>query len=292
MTLSLSARDLTLRYGAVTALDTLAFTLDEPGVHGLLGRNGSGKTSLLSLVAGLRRPSAGRITIDGEDVFENARAMGRVCLIRESGDMPVDGETVRSVLDFAADMRPRWDEARALELADTFELSLDKKVSALSRGKRAALACTLGIAARAPLTLFDEAYLGMDAPSRYAFYDALLADFMDHPRIIVLSTHLIEEVSKLFERVLIIDDGRLALNENVDTLRGRGVSLTGPAAAVDAAIAGVPVLSSRTLGPTRSVAVYDIPEDARARALEAGLEIGPLPLQDLFIHLTAKEGRK
>lgn len=291
MTLSLSAQSLTLRYGDVTALDNLAFTLAEPGIHGLLGRNGSGKTSLLSLVAGLRRPTSGRILIDGEEVFENARAMGRVCLIRESGDMPVDGETVRSVFDYAASMRPRWDGSLALELADIFELSPKNKVGTLSRGKRAALACTLGIAARAPLTVFDEAYLGMDAPSRYAFYDALLADFMDHPRIIMLSTHLIEEVSKLFERVLIIDGGRLVLNENVDTLRGRGVSLTGPASAVDAALADVPVLSSRTLGPTKSVAVYDIPDAARARALAAGLEIGPLPLQDLFIHLTAKEGR-
>ena len=81
----------------------------------------------------------------------------------------------------------------------------------MSQGQRSALGVILGLASRCPLTIFDESYLGMDAPSRYAFYDELLADYLAYPRTIVLSTHLIEEVSSLFEEVVIIDRGRLLI---------------------------------------------------------------------------------
>lgn len=291
MTLSLSAQNVSLRYGSVPALNDIDFTLAEPGIHGLLGRNGSGKTSLLSLIAGLRKPSAGQILIDGEPVFENESAMGQVCIIRESGDMEIS-DSVAYALEFAAWMRPNWNDALARSLLARFGLDLDKKVSALSRGQRAALASTLGLAARAPLTLFDESYLGMDAPSRQLFYDALLEDYMEHPRVIVLSTHLIEEVAKLFERLLIIDEGRVLHNESAETMRGRGVTITGPAARIDPLVPELTLLNTRELGPTKSIAVRDPSETVLARAREAGLEIGPIPLQDLFIHLTAKGDRK
>ena len=78
-----------------------------------------------------------------------------------------------------------------------------------------------GLAARTPLTIFDESYLGMDAPSRYAFYDELLADYARHPRTVILSTHLIEEFGSLFEEVVMIHHGRLVLHEEADALRAR-----------------------------------------------------------------------
>lgn len=291
MTLSLTARNAGLDFGATSALVDVSFTLDQPGIHGLLGRNGSGKTSLLSLIAGLRKPSRGDVLIDGETVFENERAMGRTCIIRESGDMETS-DSIADALEFTAWMRPDWDAAYATTLLDRFGLDPKKKVSALSRGQRAALASTLGLAARAPLTLFDETYLGMDAPSRQAFYDALLEDFMAHPRIIVLSTHLIEEVAKLFERLLIIHEGRLLHNESAEAMRGRGLTITGPAARLDPLLPELTVLGTRELGSTKSVAVLDPPSEIRARAVAAGLETGPMPLQDLFIHLTAKGDAK
>jgi ABC-2 type transport system ATP-binding protein len=130
----------------------------------------------------------------------------------------------------------------------------------------------------------------MDAPSRYTFYEELLADYLAHPRTILLSTHLIEEVSNLFEEVVIIDRGRLLLHDNVDDLRSRGASVTGPADSVDRFAEGLTVLSSRQLGPTRSVTTYGELDEGRLRqAREAGLEIGPITLQDLFVHLTEAE---
>jgi ABC-2 type transport system ATP-binding protein len=163
-------------------------------------------------------------------------------------------------------------------------------VQTLSRGQKSALGIVVGLASRAPLTMFDESYLGMDAPSRYAFYEELLADYATHPRTIVISTHLIEEVSSLFEEVIIIDEGRLVLHEESDALRGRGVTVTGAADVVDTFVAGLTVLGEQSLGRTKAATVYGKLDETQVRAAKlAGLELGPVALQDLFVHLTRTE---
>jgi len=162
----------------------------------------------------------------------------------------------------------------------------------LSRGKRSALGVVVGLASRAPLTMFDEAYLGLDAPSRYAFYDALLEDYAEHPRTIVLSSHLIEEVERLFERVIILDQGTVLLEEDAEDLRSRGRTVTGPQDEVEAFVTGLRVVGRAQLGRTLQVTVVgDLPPGAEQRAVEAGLELGSVPLQDLFVHLTSKGER-
>jgi ABC-2 type transport system ATP-binding protein len=212
--------------------------------------------------------------------------MAAVALVGPGGD---GGEwKVGDTLEFAAALRPGWDEPYARRLVDQFEIP-NAKIATLSRGKRAALACTLGLAARAPVTMFDEAHLGMDAPTRYAFYDEILSDYLTHPRTIVLSTHHIDEVASLFGRVVILDRGRVLVDSETDTLRGRGVEVVGPSAAVTAFLgdAGIEVLSERRLGGTFAAIAYgDLTDDQRRRAASAGLDLGPLPLQDLFVHLT------
>ncbi|MBB2914522.1 ABC-2 type transport system ATP-binding protein [Streptosporangium becharense] len=284
----IEVEDLVLRYGDVTALDRLTLTLEEGKIYGLLGRNGSGKTSLLSILAAFRRQTAGDVRIGGQPVFENGRLTSRISLIRDAGET-VDIGTAEDALYFAEWLRPGWDADYARSLMDLFGLEPKKNVKEMSKGQRSAMGVVVGLAGRAPLTMFDESYLGMDAPSRYAFYDALLADYMAHPRTIILSTHLIEEVSSLFEEVVIIDRGRLVVHEESQTLLSRGAAVTGPAAQVDAFTGGLTVLGAKELGPTKSAMVYGDLDDARRRkAAESGLELGPIAMQDLFVHLTGE----
>ncbi|MCG5213662.1 ABC transporter ATP-binding protein [Streptosporangium sp. KLBMP 9127] len=288
MTLSIETEALRLDYGSTKALDGLTFSLGGGKIYGLLGRNGSGKTSLLTILAAFRKATAGRALVGGRPVWENAPVTSQVCLIREAGEAAGVG-TADDAFYFAEALRPNWDGEYAARLLDRFEVPRGKNVEQLSLGKRSALGVTLGLASRAPVTMFDESYLGMDAPSRYAFYEELLADFMANPRTVIMSTHLIEEVNALFEEVLIIDRGRLVLQEDTDTLRSRGVSVTGPEEVVDRFVAGLTVLGDKRLGRTRSAMVYgEMGETERRKAVEAGLELGPVALQDLFVHLTAK----
>jgi len=287
MSYAVEVRDLTVRYGRTTAVDQVSLTLQPGLIYGLLGRNGTGKTSLLSTIAAFQRASSGQLLVDGEDPYENARVMAGMCLIREAGDFT--DEKIKDVLAYVAELRTGWDAGFAAELMELFELPQDKKPSQLSRGKRSALGVVVGLASRAPLTMFDEAYLGLDAPSRYAFYDALLADYAEHPRTIVVSSHLIEEVERLFERVIILDEGRVLVDEDAETLRARGVTITGPAAEVEAFTAPLEVVGRKSLGGTLQATVYgELPGDVAARAASAGLELGAVTLQDLFVHLTSR----
>ena len=141
----------------------------------------------------------------------------------------------------------------------------------------------------APLTILDETCLGMDAVARATFYRELLADHLAHPRTIILSTHLIEEVADLLERVIIIDRGRVLLYTETDELRGRGGTVTGP---FEWSTPLRPVMScwaSRALGGVRAVALDWRPAPGEvARGEAAGLTFGPVGIQDLFVHLTSR----
>lgn len=293
LALTVRTEDLSVRFAGVPALDRLDLRLAPGKIHGLLGRNGSGKSTLAATLAGFRRPDEGRVLIEGGDLgtaqepYENAVVTSRVCLIRDSGDL-VDQAPVKHAIGLAASLRPYWDNDVAEELLDRFEIPRNKKIQKLSRGKKSALGVVLGLASRAPLTIFDESYLGMDVPSRHLFYDALLADYAEVPRTIVLSTHLVSEVSTMLEEVVILDNGRLVTQSPVDALRGRGASLVGPAAVVDKFTSGFAVLAEERLGGTKSTTVLgDLDPTLIAQATAAGLEVGPVGLQELFVHLTA-----
>ena len=289
MSLSIEIQNLTVRFGNQAALDELSISLEGGKIYGLLGRNGAGKTTLLSVLGALRKATRGRVLVEGEDPFENPIRMRQICLIREQV-YAVKEDSIKDAFEFASSLRPNWDQEYAERLVKRYDLPLDKSIESLSRGMQSAVGAILGLASRAPLTMFDETYLGMDAPSRYIFYEELLNDYMEHPRTIILSTHLIQEVESLFEEVIIIDEGRLVLQEETETLRTRGAAVTGPAEAVDTFVDGMVVLGTRRLGGTKSTTVYGaLTDEKRQQAQSLGLELEPVALQDLFVYLTGKE---
>lgn len=288
MSFAVRVEGLTVRYGRTTALEDVTLELAPGAVHGLLGRNGSGKTTLLQTLAAFRRPTEGRVLVDGEDPWENLRVTQGVCLVRESGDVLTDLR-MRDNLAYYEGIRPSFDRELAERLMDTFELDPARRPSKLSRGKKSAFGVVVGLASRAELTIFDEVHLGMDAPSRFAFYDALMADYVEHPRTIVLSSHLIDEVQRLLEGVVILDHGRVLLSDDAESLRARGVSVTGPRDAVEQLVEGRTVLRRQHLGRTTQVTLDGaLSADERAQAERLGLETGPVDLQSLFVHLTER----
>ncbi|MBD3778210.1 ABC transporter ATP-binding protein [Cellulomonas sp. ES6] len=286
--LDVEVQDLTVRYGRTVALDGVTLSVPAGAVTGLLGRNGSGKTTLASVVAAFRRPTAGRVLVGGREPWEDEDVVPRILLVRESGDV-LDSETLRTNLRYTADSRPAFSREVAERLMDRFALDPGAKPQKLSRGQKSAFGIVLAVAARADLTILDEVHLGLDAPARYAFYDALLEDYVEHPRTVLLSSHLIAEVERLLEHVVVIDHGRVLLAQEADALTARGVSVTGPVREVERFVVGRTVLGRQQLGGTAQATVLASPSDAeRADARAAGLELGPVPLQDLFVHLTAE----
>jgi ABC-2 type transport system ATP-binding protein len=154
-----------------------------------------------------------------------------------------------------------------------------------------ALGVVVGLASRAPLTVFDEPYLGLDAVARQLFYDRLLADYTDHPRTIVLSTHLIDEVSDLIEHVFVLDHGRLIVDAGADELRGRMLRLSGPASAIDDLVDTGTALHRERIGTLARVTVRGPLAGAdQARAASLGIALEPVSLQNLVVSLTRGEG--
>ena len=272
--------DLTMRYRGHTALYGVSLALEQNTIHGLLGRNGAGKTTLMRVLTGQEFQTSGRVEVFGQPPRENAAVLDRVCFIRESQKYPANFK-VRDAFAAAAIACPNWDQAYAERLVREFDLPASRQIKKLSRGQLSAVGIVIGLAARAPLTMFDEPYLGLDAVARQVFYDRLLEDFVEHPRTVVLSTHLIDEVADLIEHVVLIDHGEVLIDADADDLRGRAVSVSGPSEAVHAYADGTPVLHRSELGGRLRVALPRRPE----RRAE-GVSVDSLSLQELIVFTT------
>jgi len=288
MTPVIEVENLTKHYRKVRAVDAVSLSLNGPGIHGLLGRNGAGKTTLMQLIAGQEFATTGHIRLFGANPVENAAVLRRTCFIKESQVYP-EGLRGRHVLATGPWFYENWSHDLAAQLVRALEVPVDRQIKKMSRGQRTALGATIAIASRAELTLLDEPYAGLDPVARRLFYDALLADYTEFPRTILVSTHLVDELAGLLERVIVMDKGRILIDDDADTLRGSATALAGRAGDVAAFTAGREVLSHATLGGLATATVADLSTKDRALALSAGLELSPVSLQDLIVHRTGLE---
>jgi len=289
MKFDIELKNVSLKYKKFEALKNISFNLEDGKIYGLIGRNGAGKTSLLSLLASLREATEGSIKIAGENPFENAKIMPNVTFVHETNHAE-DGSKVNKYLALTTQFYPNFDQTYADYLIKRFKLPTNKQVNKLSKGMQSVLDVIIGLASRAPITIFDEAYLGMDAPTRKIFYQEVLADQEKYPRIIIMSTHLVSEMDFLFDEVLILHKGSLLVKEDYETFVSRGATITGSASDVDAFVAGKRVIGTQQLGNTKAATIYEENmEEIEEAARRNGLSVGPISLQDLFIYLTDDE---
>jgi ABC-2 type transport system ATP-binding protein len=228
--------------------------------------------------------SAGTVSVLGASPVENETVLRQMVFIRE--DQAYPDFKVRQAVQVASWLYPNWSHELAGALLEEFDLPLNRRVRKLSRGMRSALGIVIGLASRAEVTLFDEPYAGLDPMARQLFYDRLLADYAEYPRTVLLSTHLIDEAAGLFERVVVIDRGRVVLNTAADDLRGAATSVSGPAIAVAEFTAGRPVWNRRRIASQESAVVAGtLNETDRARAAALHLRLEPLTLQEVVVQV-------
>lgn len=288
MTPVIEVNNLTKRYRDTLALDEVSFTIDSDTIYGLLGRNGAGKTTLMSILTAQNFSTSGEVRVFGADPYENAKVLSRLCFVRGSQKYPDDAVPLHAFRT-ARLFFPRWDQEFADRLVDEFQLPLKKPIKKLSRGQLSAVGVVIGLASRAEVSFFDEPYLGLDAVARQIFYDRLLEDYTAHPRTVILSSHLIDEVANLIEKVLVIDRGRIVIDADADEVRGRATNVVGDAAGVDAFVAGREVIHRESLGRVVSATVLGpltAADHERLRAAE--LEVAPVSLQQLIVRLTRR----
>lgn len=285
--------NVSLNYGNTLALNNVSLKLPEQGICGVLGRNGAGKTSLLSLLCAYRRPTSGKITIFGENPYENRNIMPRIALIHEDQSGIENDFKIKDLFKIAATLRPNWDATYAEKLIKLFEIPVKKTIGSLSHGMRSAVHVIIGLAGQTPITIYDEAYLGMDAAMRKLFISELLSDYMQRPKLILFSTHFLNEMEGLFSEAIIIDKGQVIAHDDCDNLRSKGTAVTGFSEVVDRFANGREILSQRALGRQKEVVLFgELSENERLAAEKEGLELSHPSLQDLFIYMTEKGGKE
>lgn len=183
---------------------------------------------------------------------------------------------------------PAWDDELANSLIKEYNLNLNAKVKELSKGMESALGVTVGLASKAPITVFDEPYIGLDAAARKKFYEILLAEYEAEKRTIILSTHLIDEVSLLFEEVLILQAGKLILKEEAETLRRQTCAVSGTVDQVEAFIEDKQTIHKKQLAGMMTAYIFGPSTDAK----KTGLTVEGIPIQELMIYLTENEEGK
>lgn len=286
MTHVIEVNGLTKRYRDTLALDDVSFTIEDNAIYGLLGRNGAGKTTLMSIFTAQNFATSGDVRVFGEHPYENARVLSRMCFVREGQKYPDDAYPHHAFAS-ARLFFPNWDQQLADRLVEDFQIPQKTTIKKLSRGQLSAVGVVIGLASRAEVTFFDEPYLGLDAVARQIFYDRLIEDYAEHPRTVILSSHLIDEVSNLLERVLVIDRGRIVIDEEAETLRERAATVIGDQADVEEFVRGREVIHRESLGRVTSATVLGAltPAD-RERIAAAGLDVAPVSLQQLIVRTT------
>ena len=283
--MSIKIADLTKKYGKNIVLKSISLEFQEETIYGLLGRNGVGKSTLLNIISNRIFKNSGEVLVDGENAEENTKAQEKIFLMSETNLYP---ETMKcsEIIKWTKEFYPETDVALAFELAKKFSLDTSKKISALSTGQRTIIKFIVAISSNAKYTFLDEPVLGLDANHRALLYKTIIEEYTKNPRTIVISTHLIEEIATVIEKVVVLHDCKVVLAESIEDLLNKGYSVKGSLLDVEDFIKNKNCLGVEKVG---GFAVAYLLDD-KPKTIDENMEITGLNLQKIFIELTGGEG--
>lgn len=285
----LECKGLTKKYGKKEVLHSLDLKLEKGKIYGLIGRNGAGKTTLLSLLSAQNPKTQGEILLDGQTVWENQEALKHIYFSREINPSSTvySGLKVKELLKIAEAYLPNWDKKMASELIQLFHLDVKKRISKLSKGMTSMITIITALASKADFTFLDEPVAGLDVVAREQFYRILLKEFTESGRTFVVSTHIIEEASDLFEEVIFLHEGEILLKENTQELLERCKYVSGKTEDVERAVQGKEIHGKQILGRSQGVMVR-LKEGEELEQIEQ-VTLQPMTLQKIFVSLCSGE---
>ena len=289
--MSLELKKITKCYGKKTVLNSLDLTLEEGKIYGLVGRNGAGKTTMLSIASAQNPTTEGEVLLDGETVWENQKSLNQICFSREmvnTANNVASALKVKEYLKMAEMLFPYWDKEMAYRLVEEFELDEKQKIIKLSKGMQSMVTIIVALASKAKYTFLDEPAAGLDVVARENFYRILLDEYSESGRTFVISTHIIEEAADVFEEVIFLNKGKIILKENTEELLARCIHISGKAEDVDEIIKGKNAFHQEKLGRSKGITLMlDAGETFDKEGKD--VEVRPLNLQDVFVALCGKE---
>lgn len=288
--MSFTCEHITKVYGGREVLKDVSLTLEPGKIYGLIGRNGAGKTTLLSILTAQNPATKGTVSVDGEPVWENRKALEKLCFSRElnvGAESGIAAIKVKEYLRIAATYYADWDKDMEQRLMALFELDGKKKLGKLSKGMLSMVTIIVAMCSKAPYTLLDEPVAGLDVVAREQFYKLLLEEYAATGRTFVISTHIIEEAADVLEEVIIIHEGHVLLVEDTQALLERVRYVSGKADEVDAVVAGLEVHHPETLGRSKGVTVFLKPGQRVEETRDVSVQM--VNLQKAFVALCGEE---
>ena len=240
-------RNLSKFYGKFKALDGVNLSLGSGKIIGLLGKNGAGKSTLMRSMLGFLTHE-GEVILDGQVInHRDQHVFERVAFIPDVSGLD-DRLTVGQTLDYIRGVNPRWNEETASKLFTISNLPLKKKVGKLSKGMKTKLYLLITLSLDVSYLLLDEPTLGLDIAFRKEFFNTILGEFFDESKTILISTHQVEEIEDLLQEIIFIDNGKILLHEEVDSLKERMRVVSLPSERAEEITRHNPKVISKTLG--------------------------------------------
>ena len=286
--MSIEVKNISMSFGKTQALKNITLTFEDGMIYGLLGRNGAGKSTLLNIITNRLFAKSGEVIVDGEKAEENDNLMSKIYIMSDAPLYPKDFK-VKEVFKWSKEFYKDFDLELAEKYALRFGLNTNKKIKSLSTGFTSIFKLVIALSVNTPYLLLDEPVLGLDANNRELFYSLLIEKYSEEPFTIIISTHLIEEISSIIEHAIVIDNGEILIDKSRDELLSMGYAVSGKTSDVNEYIIGKEVIGEDNLGGLKTAYIFGT-QDSN---IPDSIEVTKLDLQKLFVKLTnAKEENK
>lgn len=282
--MSLDVNQLFKTYGKKVVLNNVSISFDEQKIYGLLGNNGAGKSTLLNIINNRIFTTTGEVRLSGDKLSENEKLLNKVHLMSEDNLFPSKLK-IEALFKLIEKFYGSFDWSLSNEMIKEFELDESKALNKLSTGYRSITKLIVALCVPSDYIFLDEPVLGLDTNHRELFYNFLIDTYQERPRTFVISTHLIDEISNLLEKVIILDKGKVINDEEVEALLKNTHVLSGPTKEVEALLGTCTVLKKEKLGG--STTAY-----TKGKLVQANLDkvnIKPMSLQEYFMKITSRK---
>lgn len=291
--MSLHCENIVKTYGGKDVLHDVTLDLKSGKIYGLIGRNGAGKTTLLSILSAQNPATKGTVTLDGEPVWEHRKSLAKICFSRElnaNAESGIAAMKAKEYLRIASTYYEDWDKDLEGRLVKIFDLNLKKKFGKMNKGMLSMITIIVALCSKAPYTFLDEPVAGLDVVAREQFYKLLLEEYSSSGRTFVVSTHIIEEAADVLEKVIILHEGKILIEADTQTFVDSAVHVSGKIEEVDAAVSGLDVHHTETVGRSKGVTVFLKPGQQVDESRDVSVQ--PVSLQRAFVALCGEEEAK
>ncbi|ETD05511.1 ABC transporter ATP-binding protein [Lactococcus garvieae subsp. garvieae] len=285
--MSLKIKEISKTYGKNIILDNVSINIEPQKIYGLLGNNGAGKSTLLNIINNRIFSTTGKVELSGESIFDNEKYLNRIYLMSED-DLYPSKLKINSLFKLTEKFYGEFDWDLAHQMLEEFELNPSKHLNKLSTGYRSITKLIVALCVPCEYIFLDEPVLGLDANHREMFYNFLLDTYQERLRTFVISTHLIEEISNLLERVIILDKGKIIDDKELEQLLYEAYVLSGSTNEIEDLLKDVQVLDKEVLGGATTVYI----KGHITRKSLGNIKVTPMSLQDYFKKVTSRKKAK